>query len=416
MNLPFVRTINDPFNQYERLVRLLSKSKGVFSFCVASTETSDVEGISAAGATAASRRLTPSIDADVLVFGHPRDGELIPVSPIGVVSPVVIALSCLKLMKVEPLIIDCGTFRSPLKSNMTAGTLVAKSVSTGRALPLANVRQLFEAGRRFACEQLTGKPDYLVFSECVPGGTTTALAVLKSLGVEADSLVSSSLPAANGLRTKVVEKGFAALKRYSDATSKDDDARNADDAENANTNNTNNTNNTIFEEQDPLLALAAFGDPMQPFVAGAALYAANHIPVILGGGSQMVAVYHLCDRLSSFLNIPFNRENIFVITTKWISDDANSNTRRLSQLLGAPFFSAAPDFRLSRFAGLQAYEEGHVKEGVGAGALMAAAALHGQLSREELMDAIDACYEETVLGVASKFGKSEMPFQYSVQT
>jgi uncharacterized protein (TIGR00303 family) len=404
MNLPFVRTINDPLYQSERLVRLLSKSSGVFTFCVASTETSDVEGISAAGATAASRRLTPSIDADVLVFGRPRDGELIPVSPIGVVSPVVIALSCLKLMKVEPLIVDCGTFRSPLKSNMTAGTLVAKSVSTGRALPLSTVRELFEAGRRFASEQLTGKPDYLVFSECVPGGTTTALAVLKSLGVDADSLVSSSLPAASGLRSKVVEQGLAALKRYSDATNKAYDASDADD-------------NSIFEGKDPLLALAAFGDPMQPFVAGAALYAADHIPVILGGGSQMLAVYHLCDRLSNFLNIPFNRENIFVITTKWISDDANSNTRRLSQLLGAPFFSAVPDFRLSRFAGLQAYEEGHVKEGVGAGALMAAAALHGQLSREQLMEAIDACYEETILGVASsKFGKSELPFQYSVQT
>jgi uncharacterized protein (TIGR00303 family) len=385
MNLPFVRTINDPLYQSERLVRLLSKSSGVFTFCVASTETSDVEGISAAGATAASRRLTPSIDADVLVFGRPRDGELIPVSPIGVVSPVVIALSCLKLMKVEPLIVDCGTFRSPLKSNMTAGTLVAKSVSTGRALPLSTVRELFEAGRRFASEQLTGKPDYLVFSECVPGGTTTALAVLKSLGVEADSLVSSSLPAASGLRSKVVEQGLAALKRYSDATNKAYDASDADD-------------NSIFEGKDPLLAL-------------------DHIPVILGGGSQMLAVYHLCDRLSNFLNIPFNRENIFVITTKWISDDANSNTRRLSQLLGAPFFSAVPDFRLSRFAGLQAYEEGHVKEGVGAGALMAAAALHGQLSREQLMEAIDACYEETILGVASsKFGKSELPFQYSVQT
>jgi uncharacterized protein (TIGR00303 family) len=369
MKYSFVQTINDPFNRAARLLDLLSKSKGVFTFCVASTETSEIEGISAAGATAASRRLTPSIDADVLAFGHPREGELIPVSPVGIVSPVVITLTCLKLMKSEPIIVDCGTFRSPLKSYLTAGTLVAKSVSTGQALPLAHVKELFEAGRRFASEQLTHEPGYLLLSECVPGGTTTALAVLKALGVEADSLVSSSLPTQSGLRTRVVEEGVAALKHHNDKTA-----------------------------NDPFLALAAFGDPMQPFVAGAALQAASNFPVILGGGSQMLAVYHLCERISTFLDIEFNRENVFVISTKWISGDANSNTRRLSQILNAPFFAAAPDFKISRFAGLQAYEEGHVKEGVGAGAMMAAATLQRQLSAHQLMVAIDDCYDEIILG------------------
>ena len=245
-------------------------------------------------------------------------------------------------------------------------------------MPLAHVKQLFEAGRRFASEQLIHSPDYLVLSECVPGGTTTALAVLKQLGIEADSLVSSSLPTESGIRTKAVRDGVTALKRHNDENA------NADADADANA-------------KDPFHALAAFGDPMQPFVAGAALEAASHVPVILGGGSQMLAVYLVCDRLSKFLDIEFNRENVFVITTKWISGDTNSNTRRLSQLINAPFFAANPDFKLSRFAGLQAYEEGHVKEGIGAGALMAAATLRRQLSPHQLMDAIDNCYDEIVL-------------------
>jgi uncharacterized protein (TIGR00303 family) len=380
MNSSFLQTINDPFGQSERLFDLLSGDKGVFTFCVASTETSEIEGISAAGATAASRRLTPSIDADVLTFGHPREGESIPVSPIGIVSPVVISLSCLRLMKSEPIIVDCGTFRSPLKSTLTAGTLVAQSVSTGRALPLSQVKLLFEAGRRFASEHLNA-PAYLLIAECVPGGTTTALAVLTQLGVDADSLVSSSLPTESGLRTRVVQEGRSALKRHQ---RHDDETDNAD---------------------DPFRVLAAFGDPMQAFVAGAALQAARYVPVILGGGSQMLAVYLISDRISRFLDIPFSRENIFVITTKWISGDANSDTRRLSQLVNAPFFAANPDFKLSRFAGLQAYEEGHVKEGIGAGALMAAAALQRKLSPHQLMVAIDDCYDEIILaGGATRTG------------
>jgi uncharacterized protein (TIGR00303 family) len=371
MKHPFIQAINDPINQAEKLVELLSNEKGAFAFCVASTETSEVEGISAAGATAPARRLTPSIDADVLTFGRPRDGEVIPVSPLGIVSPVVITLACLNLINVQPIIVDCGTFRSPLQRHVPGGNFVAKSVATADAMPLELVRELFESGRRFASEQLSNNPGYLVLSECVPGGTTTALAVLKSLGLAADSLVSSSLPTASTVRDAVVEEGFSNWSRRGGSVAS--------------------------ASENPLLALAAFGDPMQPFVAGAVLHAANHLPVVLGGGSQMLAVYHLCDRLSQVMSLPFNRENVFVITTKWISADANSNTRRLSQLLDAPFFASVPDFWLSRFAGLQAYEEGHVKEGVGAGALMAAATLHEQLSLRQLMVAIDDCYDRLIL-------------------
>ena len=370
MKQNFLQIINDPHSRTGQLHELLQGNVGLFAFCFGSTETSEIDGISAAGATAADRRLTPSIDADVLASGLPRSNEVIPTSPIGIVSPVVITKACLELLEARPLIIDCGTFRTPLHSDVVAGTIVAKSVSTGCALPYESVLQLFDAGCNFAKRQLQKKPPYMVLSECVPGGTTTALAVLRASGVAADDLVSSSLPRAALQRKAVVTEGLALAKLEVDA--------------------------------DPLKMIAAVGDPMQPFVIGAALTASKHVPVILGGGSQMLAVFHMCERLSKFKNESFARENVYVITTKWISGDENSNTRELSRLLDVPFFASAPDFHCSRFAGLQAYEQGHVKEGVGAGALMAVTLHRCKLSNAQLTTAIDDCYEEIVLRPAVK--------------
>ena len=327
MGTEFLQPINDPRNKVQSLRDLLTNKDGKFVFCLGSTESSEIEGISAAGATAAARRLTPSIDADVLKAGRPRAGESIPVSPIGVVSPVVITSACLKLLEATPLIVDCGTFRPPANSDFTAGTFVARSVASADAMPYEHVLALFDAGRQFANLQLADEPAFLAISECVPGGTTTALAVLKASGLNSDHLVSSSLPSANQIRQEAVESGFADLSSCSW---------------------------TSFA--DPFHILASFGDPMQPFVAGLVLSASNKIPVILGGGSQMLAVLHLCSRLGALQEAPFNSDNVFVVSTKWIAGDAYSNTKKLSELIGAQFFcfpSRLSCFSSSRAASLR---------------------------------------------------------------
>ena len=47
----------------------------------------------------------------------------------------------------------------------------------------------------------------------------------------------------------------------------------------------------------------------------------------------------------------------------------------------------------SRFEGLQAYEKGYVKEGVGAGGALVLAAARG-MSNAEILEAIEAEYEK----------------------
>ena len=93
----------------------------------------------------------------------------------------------------------------------------------------------------------------------IPGGTTTALAVLKSFGINAH-VSSSMLNNPESLKNENVEK---ALKRS--------------------------------DSKDPFTVIANAGDPMIPFVAGMLSSASEITNVILAGGTQMTAVLALAE-------------------------------------------------------------------------------------------------------------------------
>ncbi len=362
--------VNDPSGRLRRFVERLAvaaKGRGRFVLCLGSTRTSDIEGVSAAGATPAARRLTPAIDAEALVLGRTVSQEKLPVSPAGIVSPVVITRAALGLCGVGALVVDCGSFQPPAVEHTTMGVSVSQCLSTGQALSLENVGSLFESGLKIG-RQLCQEHDFLVVGECVPGGTTTALGVLSALGVEARDFLSSSLPAANhDLRARLVRQGLDSCRLSTEE----------------------------FKAQ-PLSAVAAVGDPMQPVAAGIALSVSSRIPVLLAGGSQMMAVYALVRALSDSMAQPVPWENIAVMTTKWVAFDPCARSAELSRLVEVPFAASCPDFHLSRHEGLRAYEQGNVKEGVGAGGAMALCSLSG-FAAGEIMEAIDRTYDEMVL-------------------
>ena len=374
MNAEFVRVVNSCDGEIDRLLVSLRnrKGKGAFFLCLASSGSSDIEGISAAGASPELRRLTPSIDAEALVAGAPAGGAELPVSPTGVVSPVVITRACIDLAGFGITVVDCGTFKPPeLPDVKRVGKGSARCVSTGCALNYEDVRELFYSGLEIG-DDVCHDVEYVVMGECVPAGTTTALGVLTGLGVNAGGLVSSSLQQADhGTKGRLVSDGLKAAAL------------------------------TLSEIQErPLKAVSAVGDPMQPFAAGLALAASTKVPVILGGGSQMLAVYALLQALLRSDMKVLDRalaRRIAVVTTKWVVDDKTANVGELSRRLGAPFACSCPNFNLSRHNGLRSYEDGNVKEGVAAGASMMIANIAGGASPEEIVAAIDRTYDEMVI-------------------
>lgn len=364
--LEIVQCLNDPFNSFQQHCDYVLKAKkACFVLSNASTKVSEREGISAAGSDAKARRLTPALDAEALVLGKTISSTCLPVSPRGIVSPVVITRACLRLLKMPVKVIDCGSFQAPKVEAIQVFDRPAECPSTGKALDRQLVLDLFEKGQKLGAE-LSAHNEYLVLAECVPGGTTTAFALLSALGHEVNGLLSSSLPSSNHEeRWEIVKNGI----------SKNPDLRDR-------------------VEANALNAVAAVGDAMQAVVSGIVLSATQKIPVYLAGGSQMLAVWALLCALKRN-GYSLDQSRVFVLSTGWVAFDQSAGVEILAKNLSAPFAAACPEFRGSRHAGLQAYEEGNVKEGVGAGAAMCIANMVG-FKRNLIINAIDDCYDELV--------------------
>jgi uncharacterized protein (TIGR00303 family) len=322
---------------------------------LAATETAAVEGISAAGASPAARRTTAAADAELLLLGPAASlPHALPPLPAGV-SPALIAQVALEGLGLHPLVVDLGCAVAPavphLRLPAPAGAGPARCLSSGAAMARSRVEALLAQGRRWglgasAASQQQG-PRPLLLAECVPGGTTTAQAVLTGLGIDAGGIVSGSLHRpAHALKGDLVARGLTAAALVG------------------------------ASGPDPVALLAALGDPMQPLAVGLLLAAAETgQPVLLAGGSQMAAVLALALALA-----PASLRHRLVAlaavgTTAWVACESDSDLALLLLRIGqrwgvAPLaFASSLRFRGPFHPALVDYERGYVKEGVGAGGL-----------------------------------------------
>jgi NaMN:DMB phosphoribosyltransferase len=231
-------------------------------------------------------------------------------------------------------------------------------------------------GRAAACSAPAGGLLPLVLAECVPGGTTTAQALLTGLGIEAGGIVSGSLHRpAHALKADLVARGLAALAARSPAQARG-------------------------VAPDPVAVLAALGDPMQALAAGLLLAAVEtDQAVLLAGGSQMAAVLALALALLSPELRPRLAALAAIGTTAWVAFESDSDLPLLLGRIGRHWgvdplaFAASLRFRGGLHPALLDYERGYVKEGVGAGGLAILWELAGR-SPEHLAQACDAACTE----------------------
>jgi uncharacterized protein (TIGR00303 family) len=342
----------------QNFISLTKGKKPLFLLVIGSTETALIPGLSAAGKNIEQLKLTPALDADFLVLKKEEFKNNIPISPSGIPSPAIISKAMTEMLELDVNIVDVGAFVKPFVKHISLNMGQAKCISTGAALGPIKTDFLFQKGEKLG-SSLVDYP-YVIVGECVPGGTTTALSVLCALGLNAFDLVSSSFPEGNHFwKNQIVKdallenaKAFPQIKK------------------------------------NPLKACEFFGDPMQPFLAGFIKGAEKaNIPVMLAGGSQMLAVYYLAKLLMGR-----DPNDTVVCTTSWVTNDKNARTKKLAEMINAPLISSLVNFKSSKYEGLLAYENGHIKEGVGAGALMIAAELYKDSTQEEILSNIEKIY------------------------
>jgi len=377
----------------ERGRRLLAKLRGrrpLFVCTVAHTETAEIDGLSGAGATAELRRLTAAADIEALEHGRPLCMDGVPSNPGGAPGPVIITLAGLRMAGLETLAIDAGLRVKPQAKTLDVADRWGDSIVTGRAVPHA--ADLFARGLALA-PTLTARADALMLAESVPGGTTTALALLCGLGVPAWGMVSSSMPEnAHPLKERVVTTALAAAGLPAPGEL-DGSARGL-----ALSHLVEHEQRSAQGRSQHLSALeiaAAIGDPMQPFVAGLALGAVPTTPVLLAGGSQMAAVLALIVALARERGQTLDLDNLGIATTGWVARDPTANLAGLvAQIAEVPVLASDLDFSVSKYPPLRRYEQFLVKEGVGAGAAAVVAALLTDADHDRLLAAVEHVYEQ----------------------
>ncbi len=134
---------------------------------------------------------------------------------------------------------------------------------------------------------------------------------------------------------------------------------------------------------EPLKALKEFGDSMLACVLGISLGFSGN--VVLAGGTQMLAV----SALLKALNIKLDRFKI--ATTRWIVKNKSATFEETANEIGIDYYVARLDFSASEFNGLRDYENGFVKEGMGAGGAVYLAERKG-FSCEDVFKKVEELY------------------------
>lgn len=340
--------------------------RGVFTCTVANTLTSTIPGVSDAGDTPELTLFTPAADAELIVLGKTVCMKGIPINPGGIPTPATLTISALNLSGMQHHIINAGCKVVPNIPFYDVGGTYGESIVTGKSVK--DVRMLYERGILLG-ELFAKDNDFVIISESCAGGTTTAMATMMAMGVMKENLVSSSSPKnPKELKTKLVNTAFEAAGI---------------------------TIGSLAD--DPLKAVECVGDPMIAVNAGMIVGASKHVPVIVGGGTQMAAVIAVA--------VGMDRSvvgNIIQGTTRWLVNDPNSDIEKIIMGIDKdiPIVYVNMDYSKSPYEGLQAYEWGYIKEGVGCGGSSVGAIISsaGKITCEDILDEVHRLYRQ-ILGI-----------------
>lgn len=321
-----------------------------FMLLMSYAKSSKIKGISQAGIKN-KMYLTPTLDAEFIKTGKLKSLKKLPKTSKGVPTPATITraievLSPFKDMK----FVSLGLPKNPQigsKSLRYYDIPATKRLDKGADFDALGI---FNLGVSYA-KEFKVKGEYLIISESIPSGTTSALASALALGYDADGLFSSSFSKnPNKIKEKIIEKALKMASCYDD----------------------------LFDK------LSVVSDNMLLFCAGFVLEVNSKYPIVLAGGTQMASVLLIINSISRYMGVDFDSSKLSLWTTKWIVKDKNSDIKALLQMVDFPInaFYSDFDFSYSNYPSLKKYDKGEAKEGVGAGGALIYGYLNGLHKRE----------------------------------
>ena len=329
----------------------------MFLLFIGETTLAQIPGLSAAGADLAALPYTGPADADMLFYDRPKVASSLPFDPFGHPSPALITRASILEAGLAAMTVRAGSSIAPASPHLTLSEKPGRDMRKERAIPDWN--EIASGAERLARDKGAAVKQVVV-AESVPGGTTTALLVLRALGYE--GTVSSAGPY-NPLPLK--EQVWNDTAQRVGISAGGLKGRGIETA-------------------------AEIGDPMQ--VAAAAYVAAlpDDTAVTLAGGTQMMSVAALLRDMGV-------KRDLLVATTKYVHRDPTSCLEAYAEKIGVRWYAAPLDFTNSRFPGLADYEKGFIKEGVGAGGAVWYALKQGA-TMERIQERTERLYEKMIEG------------------
>lgn len=302
-------------------------------FCgiLSNTLLSTVPGLSGAGPNPEGSLMVPNLDAELIIQGRITSCDATPNTGTGCPTPASITRSMTELAGFPVLFINAGLVHRPQVPCLDLCATPGGDPRKGSAVP--DAEKLYAWGQ-WAGRFFSGTYDTLVVGECVPGGTTTALCVLRALGYEAH-VSSAAVQSPTRLKEEIVGD---ILRRLSE-----------------------------LDPHNPLSLIRETGDPMMAVAAG--IISTYTGKLFLAGGTQMLAVASLVAGLG--ISVPD------VVTTVYVRDDPAANCTDIARQISAPLTIVDPEFGAIGHSGLARYCIGEVKEGMGAGGAIFLAHLMG---------------------------------------
>lgn len=343
-------------------------NNSIFICVISHTDTTEIPGITAAGANKDLIKYTPVADAEFLYYGKCNCINGVPATPDGKPTPAIITKTMLNIGNIPFIVVDAGVKVKPDIPMFSFDLKSGYNISKGIAMEPKEVEKAYRYGL-IVGKQLSKCNDLIILGESIPGGTTTALGVMLSLGIDAENKISSSM------------------------------SKNPHNLKNAIVRQSMKNNNISFGslKDKPFDAISLLGDPMMPSVAGIAQGAIEYGgKVMLAGGTQMCAILSILKSL----NVNITTNNVSIGTTKYIYNDQTADFKNLVLSIDNNVGILVVDLHLieSTKPGLKAFASGFVKEGVGAGGVSIATMIKekGKLNGKILLKYIEKEYEKNI--------------------
>lgn len=321
-----------------------------FILVIGNTRIAEIPGLTVAGSTQELIKFTPVADAEFLFYPKPRSINGIPITPQGHPTPALITKAINRILKVPIWVVRAGTILEPKIPFIHVTDIPGRDIT--RESGVVDLEQIRERAKIFS-ENMKEIDDEIIIGESIPGGTTTAMAVLNAMGYEATTS-SSSMNNPVELKRKVVEGSIKRLKSQ-------------------------------FNQGDypKVLIARELADPVLVFISEVI----NNYQgkVILAGGTQMLAAYALSDMPG----------DVTLWTTRYVVGDPTATFVQTARSLGIRYEYSEINLSKSKFNGIRDYEKGMVKEGVGAGGFLNLAQKLN-LVEKDVLEVIDNEYRNLV--------------------